>query len=175
MTKTSALACSFCILIAIFLPAEGQELPTTLRCTSNAKVSRDYAFTVKQWSGHKGHDLNPSDPFKIVQDRNAKPSLGQFSLRDKVFVGMDTNTPTVVSITRWENRDDLAEEFRATVVSRTSDTVFIVWTDRYPGPSDFGNRAWLAVVDLTHRKVIVTHVVQGATSVIGELETPDCR
>ena len=41
--------------------------------------------------------------------------------------------------------------------------------------ADFFNKVWLAAVDLTHRKAIVTQVVQGVTSVGGELETLDCR
>ena len=156
-------------LLILVVPVEGKELPTTLRCTSNGKVSREYAFTVKKWSGEKGHDLNPSEPFEIVQDRNAKASWGKFFLRDKMFVGMDTKTPTVVSITRWKNRNDVAVEFKATVVGRTSDAVFFVWTNPY------SNKIWLTVVDLTHRKAIVTHVAQGATNVVGELETLECR
>ncbi|MBI2206122.1 MAG: hypothetical protein HYU41_19980 [Candidatus Rokubacteria bacterium] len=37
------------------------------------------------------------------------------------------------------------------------------------------NKAWLAAVDLPHRKATVTHVFQGATSLGGEVETLDCR
>jgi hypothetical protein len=70
--------------------------------------------------------------------------------------------------------------------------VFVVWANTSPDPSALrqenreqrqpglsviadANKVWLAVVDLTQRKVAVTQVFQGATSVGGEVETLDCR
>ncbi len=54
------------------------------------------------------------------------------------------------------------------VVARTPYEVYLVWTNEF-------NKVWLAAVDLEHRKVVVTHVFRGATSVGGDFETLDCR
>jgi hypothetical protein len=55
-------------------------------------------------------------------------------------------------------------------VSRTSDAIFLLWTN-----APYQNKVWLAAIDLAHRKATVTHAFQGATSLGGELETLDCR
>jgi len=123
---------------------------------------------VNQWSGQSRHDLNRTQPFEIVTDRNAKHSWGQFLLKDKVFIGLNTKTPTVVSVRKYADGKDLVEDLKATVVERTSDAVFLAWTNG-------ANKAWLAAIDLNHRKAIVTNVAQGITSLVGELETLDCR
>jgi hypothetical protein len=169
MRGIGALACSLGLLIAIASAGEGQELPTVLTCTSNAKASRDYGFSEKRWSGQVGHLVEPSRLF-ATSGTSSKTSWGQFELRDKVFSGLDTQAPTVRSITRYETGPEEAAEFVSRVVSRTPDAVFLVWTN---APNL--NKVWVAAVDLAHRKVTVTHAFQGATSFGGELETLDCR
>jgi len=169
MRRISSFACSLGLLIAIASAGEGQELPTVLTCTSNAKASRDYGFSEKRWSGQVGHLVGPSRLF-ATSGTSSKTSWGQFELRDKVFSGLNTQTPTVRSITRYEKGSEEAAEFVSRVVSRTSDAVFLLWTN---APNL--NKVWLAAVDLAHRKVTVTHAFQGATSLGGELETLDCR
>ena len=91
-----------------------------------------------------------------------------FSLRDKVFSGLDTDRPIVRSITRYTDGVEEGQEFPGTVLMRTEDAVFLMWTNRI-------NKIWLATVDLTHRRATLTQVFQGATSVGGEIETLDCR
>ena len=167
MTKTLAFVCSFCILIANSLTVESQELPTILTCTSNAKTSRDFGFIEKRWTGEKGHLIDSSTVFQTF-DRNSKTSWDQFYLRDKVFSNLDTPKPVIRSITRFQDGTEDAAEFLGRVMGRTSDEVFLVWTNDV-------NKVWLATVDLKHRKVIVTHVFGGVSSVGGELETLDCR
>ncbi|MCW5982361.1 MAG: hypothetical protein KIT09_30020 [Bryobacteraceae bacterium] len=176
------------LLMATAAAAESQELPTVLTCTSNAKASRDYGFSEQRWSGQVGHLVEPSRLFS-TSDRSSKTSWGQFELRDKVFSGLNTREPTVRSITRFEKGPEQGAEFVGRVVSRTSDAVFIVWSNASPDPfaSSSGtreraapaaiaaNKVWLAAVDLTHRKVTVTYVFQGVTSIGGEVETLDCR
>lgn len=169
MRGIGALACSLGLLIATGSAGEGQELPSVFTCTSNAKASRDYGFSEKRWSGQGGHLIEPSRVF-ATSGRSSKTTWGQFELRDKVFSALNTQEPTVRSITRYDKGPEDAAEFVGRVVSRTSDAVFVVWTN---APNL--NKVWLAAVDLTHRKVTVTHVFQGATSVGGEVETLDCR
>jgi hypothetical protein len=83
----------------------------------------------------------------------SKTSWGQFELRDKVFSGLNTQTRTVRSITRYEKGPEEAAEFVSRVVSRTSDAVFLVWTN---APNQ--NKVWLAAIDLVHRRVTVTRL-----------------
>jgi len=164
-----ALACSLALLVVTATTGEGQEPPTVLTCMSNAKASRDYGFSEKRWSGPVGHLVEPSRMF-ATSGGSSKTSWGQFELRDKVFSGLNTQEPTVRSITRFEKGPEEAAEFVGRVVSRTPDTVFVEWTN---APNL--NKVWLAAVNLAYRKVTVTQVFQGATSVGGELETLDCR
>lgn len=156
------------ILLVTSSQTPGQELPTSLMCTSNAKASRDYGFVEKRWSGDTGHLLEPSRLFAI-ETTTSRTSWGQSALRDKVFSGLNSRQPIVRSITRYEKGAEEAAEFAAKVLARSFDTVFLTWTN------DFDNKVWLATVDLAHRKAAVTQVFRGLTSVGGEIETLDCR
>lgn len=157
----------FCVLPFIPPIAEGQELPTTLMCISNAKASRDFGYTEKKWTGQKGHHVEPDQPFQIA-GKNSKVADVYFVLRDKVFSDLNTQKPTVRSVTKFKDESEEAAEFSAVVVSRTSDAVFLVWTNEL-------NKVWLAAIDLIHRKAALTEVFQGITSVGGGIETLDCR
>ena len=163
------VAFSLCTLLMAAHPVQGQELVTTLTCTANAKVSRDYGFVEKRWEGQKGHVMFGSSRMFNIETRDSKVAGAFYSLRDKVFSGLNTSMPIVRSITRFPDEVDKGEEFLSRVVSRTHDGVFLLWTN------DFNNKVWLAAIDLTHRKATVTQVFQGVTSVGGELETLDCR
>jgi hypothetical protein len=146
------------------------ETPTILTCTSNAKASRDYEFSTKKWAGEKGHTLHPAQPFDIsIKGRERRDDIIR-PLRDKIFSGLDTNYPTVRSITRFKEGDEQAQEFTARVVSRAFDTVFLSWTNDPPH-----NKMWLAAVNVKHRKAVVVQVFEGVTSLGGEVETLDCR
>jgi hypothetical protein len=163
-----AFACSFCLFISLSLIAVAQEPPSVLTCKSNGKASRDYGFKEKQWTGHKGHLIESSKPFQIF-NQSSETSGRQYELRDKVFLKLNTPHPVVRSITRFQDGTENTAEFVSKVVSRTSDAVYLLWTN------DFNNKMWLAGVDLRHRKAIVTQVFFGVTSVGGELETLDCH
>lgn len=169
MRGIKVLVCSTGLLIATAFSGKAQELPTVLTCTSNTKASRDYGFSEQRWSGQANHLHEPKQKFTI-SDPSSKTSWGQFELWDKIFSGLNTAAPTVRSITRYEKGPNKAAEFVGRVVNRTPDAVFILWMN-----SPNLNKVWLAVVDLTHRKVTVTHVFQGATSIGGEVETLDCQ
>src|SRR5207249_2355233 len=95
------------------------------------------------------------------------------SLRDKIFSSLNTANPTIRSITPPRRTlgqpEEEAVEFKGDVVSRTVDAVFIMWRN------DFGNKMWLAVVDLKQKKATVSQVFQGVTSVGIEAETLDCK
>jgi hypothetical protein len=166
---TALGAATLALVTAVGAVCEAQELPAVLTCTSNARASRDSGFREKHWSGHPDHRVESSRPFK-VSGAGSKTSWGQFELRDKVFSGLNTATPEIRSITRFDKGPEDAAEFTGRVVSRTPDAVFLLWTN-----TPNLNKAWLAAVDLVHRKATVTYIFQGATSLGGEVETLDCR
>ena len=153
-----------CMIFACFAgltaSTEAQELPTSLTCTSNAKAARDYAFIEKQWSG-----AIPPDPSKVFEITTVKQRQTAGPLRDKVFSSLNTSTPTIRSITPPGE----AVEFKGSVVSRWAESVFIIWQN------DYGNKIWLAVVNLSDKKATVSQVFQGITSVGIEAETLDCK
>jgi hypothetical protein len=150
----------FVYFVALTASAGAQDMPTSLSCTSNAKAQRDYGFTEKQWFG-----VIPPDAAKVFGISTVKQTQTSGPLRDKVFSSLNTTTPVIRSITPPGE----AAEFKGTVVSRWADSVFIMWRN------EFGNKIWLAVVDLTHKKATVSQVFQGITSVGIEAETLDCK
>lgn len=173
MVRAWLLMFSLGTLMAVPPVVEGQESTTTLSCTSNAKASRDYAFRESEWEGGKAHVILDrfigKSAFDVsIKEKERKDSIMR-PLRDKVFSGLNTKSPIVRSITRYSDGVEQAEEFSGMVVSRASDTIFLMWTN------DLHNKVWLAAVNLKHRKVALAQVFEGVTSVGGELETLDCR
>jgi hypothetical protein len=168
MSPSRIFAFSLCIVLFSSIRLESQEIPTTLTCLSNAKATRDYAFVEKRWGGEEGGAMFGLSRMFKIQTRDSTVANAFYSLRDKVFSGLDTDRPIVRSITRYTDGVDKGEEFPGAVLMRTEDAVFLMWTNRV-------NKIWLATVDLTHRRAILTQVFQGATSVGGEIETLDCR
>jgi hypothetical protein len=156
------IACTLLLVLAV--SAQAQERPNSLTCTANAKAWRDWSLTEKRWEGKAAE--GQGRPFGISTLVGKDPD---YPLRDKVFSNLLGSTPIVRSITP-ATRLAAAEsvEFEAKVLLRTSDEVFLTWTND-------ANKVWLAVVDLKHRKAVVTQVFEGATSVGGEIETLDCR
>ena len=145
---------------------DASDVPTSLACTANAKAERDYAFGPKTWSGTASHDLEPRNNFTISGP--SSKSSGQLVLRDKLFSGLNTDTPIIRSITKYEDGAEDAPEFVGRIVTRTKTAVFVTWANDM-------NKAWLAAVDLAQRKATVTNVYQGVTSTGGSVETLDCR
>lgn len=161
-------ALSLSMLVFSLGGADSEELPSSLTCRSNAKASRDYAFAESQWQGQISRGMVRSSSLFNVETRDSKVGDIFYSLRDKVFSGLNTGTPVVRSITRFPDGTDKGEEFSSKVVHRTGNTMFLLWTNDI-------NKTWLAVVDLVQRKATLAHVFQGVTSVGGELETLDCQ
>jgi hypothetical protein len=156
----------YLVLVAIVTCslAYAEDLPTSLTCSSNAKAWRDWGFSEKQWGG----TIPPkaSQPFGV--STASKPDLDS-PLRDKVFSALDTKSPMIRSITPGsKGNQEQAAEFTGIVVRRTPDAVFVLWSNE-------NNKIWMAAIDLTHRKAVVSQVFQGVTSVGGDMETLDCR
>ncbi len=155
------------LLVLVFINQSliyADELPTALSCSSNAKAWRDYGYSEKKWGGLL--PPNPDRPFGIAT--KAKPVDG-YSLRDKVFSALNTAKPLIRSIApSSEGIDEQATEFEGTIVGKTEDAVFLIWTNDV-------NKIWLAGIDRKKQKATVSQVFQGLTSIGGEIETLDCR
>jgi len=156
-----SLAAVLSILASIVGGADGEDRPDTLTCVANAKASRDFTFRDQLWTPERTFEM--SGPA-------SQSGFGPFALRDKVFIGLNTLTPTVRSITRHEKEPDEIAEFAGKVVSRTSTAVFLVWTN-----DPASNKLWSAAIDFTQRRATVAQVYQGVTSTGAEVETLDCR
>ena len=159
------------IPFSLYFPqsGRGEEIPTVLTCTVNAHADRNWGFDEKAWMGFMpkfGKALDPSRPFNIATrtDRNG------VIFRDKVFSAINTPKPVIRSITPGIRKDEAeAVEFEGTVLSRISGAMFLSWQNPY------GNKVWVAAIDLTNRKAVLSLISQGATSLNVESETLDCR
>lgn len=151
------------LAVASFCCAQNDR-PTVLTCTANAKASRDYGFQEKEWMGTVGGGA--SHIFGVGTKRTPNAEI----LRDRVFSGLNTARPAIRSITQsGTGQGDSASEFVGTVLSRAFDSVWITWKN----PA--GNKVWLSVINLKHKRAVITELFEGATSVGGQLETLDCR
>lgn len=168
MSRIRIFAFSLVVLLSSSVGVTAQELPTSLPCRSNAKALREYGFSEKQWEGQKAARMFEASRLFEIETRDSEVAGLFYSLRDKVFSGLNTSAPVVRSITRFPDGGDRGEEFVSRVVTRTRDAVFLLWTNEI-------NKTWVATVDLTHRKATIAQVFQGVTSVGGELETLDCQ
>jgi hypothetical protein len=161
MRLTVSLAAVLSIVASIVGGADGEDSPDTLTCVANAKASRDFTFRDQLWTPERTFEM--SGPA-------SQSGFGPFALRDKVFIGLNTLTPTVRSLTRYEKEPDEVAEFAGKVVSRTSTAVFLVWTN-----DAASNKLWSAAIDFTQRRATVAQVYQDVTSTGAEVETLDCR
>lgn len=143
--------------------------PTILTCTVNAHADRNFGFREKAWMGPIppfGKAPDSSRPFNIA----TKAGQNNVVFRDKIFSGLNTPKPMIRSVTPpIGGIEQEAFEAEGTVLSRTSDAVFIFW--RNP----FGNKVWVAAIDLSNRKATLSLLSQGVTSLDVGVETLDCR
>ena len=160
--RTTIHVRSLVMVVAILFPsaATPQNSPTSLSCLSNAKAWRDYSFIERQWQGHGAEAFGYATPRRPME---------AIPLRAKVFSALHTSRPIVRSITPAQgSAPEDAVELEARVILRSADEVFVTWSNDI-------NKTWLAAIDLRNKKVVVTHVFSGVTSVGGEMETLDCK
>lgn len=149
-----------CVLLGLAAGVVGQDVPTSLICRSNAKAWRDYSFREKRWVGAASQPFGAATVSRRVKGH---------PLREKLFSKLDTDEPTVRSITpATDDAPEVSDEFAATVALRTPTWLFLTWSNDV-------NKLWLAVIDLEESKATVTLTFRGVTSVGGEVETLDCR
>lgn len=160
--RLGAVSAGFlCLALAVSVQAQEFQ-PRSLTCTANAKAWRVYDVDNQRWEGN-----GAKSTFGVATPTSRH---AERPLRAKLFSNLHTDTPTVRSLTPGYAREgEYAAEFRATVLLRTVDQVVLTWNND-------ANKVWLAVIDLEHKKAVVTYVAKGVvSSVEGELETLDCK
>ena len=61
------------------------------------------------------------------------------------------------------------EEFNGTVIHRAGDIIMLKWSN------PFGNKIWIATINLKYKKAIVTESYDGLTSFGMNIEILDCN
>ena len=151
------------ILLFSVLSAFGNEKTTVLQCVSNSIANRDYHFAQNQWVDGKD---NPSQEFKT----GSKSKPNDLVMRDKIFSRIDTDKPIVKSMTpKTTLTESETVEFVGSVLERTKSLITIEWKNPYQ------NKLWIATIDLQHKKAVVNHIYEGATSFGVNVETLDCK
>ena len=150
------LSCALLIGVVLTRNARAEEAVTILRCESNAKTTRDYSYERNRWV-----------------DKNDKPSAEFFKsdlLRDKVFTDLDTDTPTIKSLTpKSPITDEQAAEFQGRVIHRAGPMLVVQWTN------PFGNKVWVASLNVEKKVAVVSETYDGATSFGVNTETLNCK
>jgi hypothetical protein len=158
----------FALIVFVFLSplrAYAADFPTILSCTVNALANRDFGFNEKAWGGIPSFGAKPDDskPFTVATKTK------ELALKQRIFSRLDTPRPVVRMVGPWGPLPEDAAEFTGTVVSRLADSLFIIWQN------DYGNKVWLSVIDLAHKRATMSQAFRGITSVGVEVETLDCR
>lgn len=147
----SLISAIFCGLVV------AEESSTVLQGKCNAKVNRDFSYLQNKWV-----------------DSNDKPSdyfSKQDILRDKVFTDLDTDTPTIKSITpKNKYSDEQVTEFKGQVIHRAGSLVTIRWSNE-----PFDNKIWIATINTDKKKAVVCEMYDGATSFGVNVETLDLK
>ena len=148
----------FSLISAVFCGLTvAEESSTILQGKCNAKVNRDFSYLQNKWI-----------------DSNDKPS-GSFSKvdiwHDKVFTDLDTDAPTIKSITpKNKYSDEQVAEFKGQVIHRAGPLVTIRWSNE-----PFDNKIWVATINTDKKKAVVCGMYDGATSFGVDVETLDLK
>lgn len=167
-TSFAVITLSICLLGTTWAIGASDN-PSVLSCTVNAHADRNWGFDENVWMGpipKLGKAPDPSRPFNVA----TMPNQNGVIFRDKVFSAINTPKPVIRSITQGiGNGETESVEFEGAVLSRTSGALFISWQNPY------GNKVWVAAIDLINRKAVLSLLSQGATSLNIDVETLNCR
>jgi len=133
---------------------QAQEDQTILNCKCFEKINKDYV-TDSLLDGEK----------KWLEFEKSEP------LRDKIFANLDSDKPVIKSITPPHEYFPEGEthEFSGTLIHRSGDLIILKWEN------PFGNKVWIATINLKHKKAIVTESYDGLTSFGMNIEILDCH
>lgn len=144
------------VIFLLFLVnyVHAQENQTILNCKCLEKINKDYVA-----------DSLLGEEKKWLEFENSEP------LRDKIFANLDSDKPVIKSITPPHEYFPEGEvlEFYGTVIHRSDDLIIVKWEN------PFGNKVWIATINLKHKKAIVTESYNGLTSFGMNIEILDCH
>ena len=144
------------IIFLLFLISyvHAQENQTILDCKCLEKINKDYVIDSlitgeKKWLEFENSEL----------------------LRDKIFANLNSDKPVIKSITPPHKYFPEGEvhEFNGTVIHRAGDIIMLKWSN------PFGNKIWIATINLKYKKAIVTESYDGLTSFGMNIEILDCN
>ncbi len=171
MVNKSLLISSLSLIFAFPSTVIAQEYPSILECETNAVATRDFAepkFNKNNlWTGPIPGDSG--DPFGIVTLENKTKHIS--FVRKRIFAGLNTEKPMVKTIREIfdDEGGDVSSESHGQVLNRSRDSaeIVLVW--------GHNQKWWLAIIDLSLKKVAIGHVFRGVTSIGGQLQTLDCH
>ena len=142
----SVLFISYCSIYA-------QEIPSVLICKCVEKINKDYGA-----EGLTGE-------MKWLKFENTTP------LRDKIFVNLVSDTPTINSIAPPYKYFPEGEvnEYVGTVIHRTKNLILVKWEN------SFKNKVWIASINVKLKKAIVTESYDRTTSFGMNIEILNCK
>ena len=158
-------------LTLAFLPflASSALADSIYRCRMNAKATRDFAYGDKaSWCGGVSN-CNDQSSFEIKVFQ--KPDFDDISYRE-YLISISEETQTVTVKSYWAKGDDgkpLSEEFKANVISRDGFIVFFMTKNQH------GNKLHSYALDLKHKRLVATSVMNGLTSLVADAKTHDCE
>jgi hypothetical protein len=154
-----------------FLPflASNALADSIYRCRMNAKATRDFAYGDKaSWCGSVS---NCDDKSAFETKVFPQPNFDDISYRE-YLISISEETQIVKIKSYWARGDDgkpLSEEFNANVISRDGFVVFFITKNQY------GNKLHSYALDLKHKRLVATSVMNGLTSLVADAKTDDCE
>lgn len=131
-----------------------QDSQTVLNCKCLEKINKDYGpdslvVGKEKWFKFESSDL----------------------LRNKIFVNINSENPVIKSISPPSKYLPEGEihEFNGSIIHRTGDILMLKWENT------FGNKIWIATINLRYKKAIVTESYDGLTSFGMNIEILDCN
>ena len=140
-----------CIIFAISLQA--QSPLNKLDCKCIEKINKDYGPEGLE-GANKWWQFEESEP-----------------LRDKIFINLSSETPSIVSITTPYEYFPEGEvnEFKGIVIHRSGNMVMIKWENSTK------NKIWIASINLELKQAIITESYDGITSFGMNIEVLECE
>lgn len=143
---------------------------STYRCRMNAHASRDYHYSDSEPSWCAGvSNCGKKVEFEITMF--PEPNFSDFSYRE-YLISLPQESAQVTIKSFWAEGDDgnpVSEEFQANIISRDGPVLFFI----YKNPT--GNKIHTFALNVRHKKLVATSVINGLTSLVVDAKTYDCQ
>jgi hypothetical protein len=136
----------------------------------NAQADRDFAYSGEKpsWCGGVS---NCGDKASFEIKLFPQSNFDDVSYRE-LLISIPEKSELVAVKSYWAKGDDgkpLSEEFKAKIISRDSPVVFFM----YQNPA--GNKIHSYALNVKHKRLVATSVMNGLTSLVAEAKTYDCE